>query len=337
MNDDSDPYNIQQNSLAIPIQNFPLDGMASVNPMGNNQEPQDNDSTIATVNMENTNITQKEKPKNVFEKVVRMLKKFKKILRKQFEMVLMMSLSKYLFLIVFFWFLMNFKVITTDFFLFSWFLLSFWLIIYRVCLIFRNSNSVFQIFRSSSRQNEQNILIPSEDNQNNQNNGQNYESNQDVLRRREAENLVAFHPLRFHMIVGRLHNILNQLRENQMIINAAVMGNRGGNFNFREFQDLILHGLNRGNVAPQNQGFTQQEIDNLPEFTYEKKQKEETIEEGEKKNEEEEQCSICLMEFHNSEIIRTLPCIHNFHKECIDQWLKRQKYCPLCKGEVMFN
>ena len=178
-----------------------------------------------------------------------------------------------------------------------------------------------------------NALIQENANPPSQPNSQNNQSNNDVLRRREANDLVAFHPLRFHMIVGRLHNILNQLRENQMIINAAVMGNnREGGFNFRDFHDLLINGgLNRN--QPQNNGFTDQEIENLPQFVYER----DPPQADNKKPEDEEQCSICLMEFQKGETIRTLPCIHNFHKDCINQWLKRQKYCPLCKGEIVFN
>ena len=219
-----------------------------------------------------------------------------------------------------------------------WLFLTLWLICYKVSEFLRNNNNLLELF--AMRQRAQNPLdaflpniIPNPPANDLPVNPYNYESNNDVMRRQNADNLVAFHPLRFHMIVGRLHNILNQLRENQMIINAAVMGNnRQGPFNFREFHELLVNGINR-NIVPVTNGFTEQEIENLPYFIYEKI---ETM--GDDKiNEEEEQCSICLMEFKNTETIRTLPCIHNFHKDCIDQWLKRQKYCPLCKGEIVFN
>ena len=41
-------------------------------------------------------------------------------------------------------------------------------------------------------------------------------------------------------------------------------------------------------------------------------------------------CSICMEEFKIDEIIRILPCKHEFHKDCIDYWLLEKSIkCPL--------
>ncbi|KAG2660517.1 RING-H2 finger protein ATL72-like [Panicum virgatum] len=44
------------------------------------------------------------------------------------------------------------------------------------------------------------------------------------------------------------------------------------------------------------------------------------------------QCSICLGEYKDKEILRIMPtCRHNFHLECIDVWLQKQTTCPICR------
>ncbi|KAK9067863.1 hypothetical protein SSX86_011974 [Deinandra increscens subsp. villosa] len=52
-------------------------------------------------------------------------------------------------------------------------------------------------------------------------------------------------------------------------------------------------------------------------------------------NEEDAQCYICLVEYEDGDEVRVLPCHHEFHKLCIDKWLKEiHRICPLCRGDV---
>ena len=46
---------------------------------------------------------------------------------------------------------------------------------------------------------------------------------------------------------------------------------------------------------------------------------------------EEEECSICLTSYQQKDMLRTLPCGHSFHKDCIDRWLEQSTSCPFCK------
>ncbi|KAL6899510.1 hypothetical protein ACP4OV_006168 [Aristida adscensionis] len=49
-------------------------------------------------------------------------------------------------------------------------------------------------------------------------------------------------------------------------------------------------------------------------------------------SEDDAQCSICLGEYKEKEILRIMPtCRHNFHLECIDVWLQKQTTCPICR------
>ncbi|KAF7103942.1 hypothetical protein CFC21_104873 [Triticum aestivum] len=47
-------------------------------------------------------------------------------------------------------------------------------------------------------------------------------------------------------------------------------------------------------------------------------------------------CSVCLGEFLDGELLRLLPkCGHAFHVPCIGTWLRAHVNCPLCRAEVV--
>lgn len=35
-----------------------------------------------------------------------------------------------------------------------------------------------------------------------------------------------------------------------------------------------------------------------------------------------------------SQCLRVLPCLHEYHRECVDPWLLLQHNCPLCKRSI---
>ncbi|GMH19043.1 hypothetical protein Nepgr_020884 [Nepenthes gracilis] len=45
-------------------------------------------------------------------------------------------------------------------------------------------------------------------------------------------------------------------------------------------------------------------------------------------------CSVCLEQVNLGELVRSLPCLHQFHANCIDPWLRQQGTCPVCKFRV---
>ncbi|XP_072349699.1 RING finger protein 215 isoform X1 [Scyliorhinus torazame] len=52
-------------------------------------------------------------------------------------------------------------------------------------------------------------------------------------------------------------------------------------------------------------------------------------------SQELESCAVCLEEFHKNQCLRVLPCLHEFHRDCVDPWLLLQQTCPLCKRHVL--
>jgi len=76
------------------------------------------------------------------------------------------------------------------------------------------------------------------------------------------------------------------------------------------------------------QGVTQQVIDKCSYMHY-YRPPEQPVPIG-----EEDKCSVCLSEFETNEKVRTLPCSHFFHTDCIDRWLVVNKKCPVCRLHI---
>ncbi|CAA3008298.1 E3 ubiquitin- ligase SDIR1 [Olea europaea subsp. europaea] len=121
----------------------------------------------------------------------------------------------------------------------------------------------------------------------------------------------------------------------------------------REFDDLdyeTLRALDADNAPTAS--MTDEEINALPVHKYKvsgsqsvglleqqassscssKKKQDPSIAQGGKKTPEDElTCSVCLEQVNFGELIRSLPCLHQFHVNCIDPWLRQQGTCPVCK------
>ncbi|KAG5533382.1 hypothetical protein RHGRI_027534 [Rhododendron griersonianum] len=125
----------------------------------------------------------------------------------------------------------------------------------------------------------------------------------------------------------------------------------------REFDDLdydTLRALDSDN-APAVPSMSDEEINSLPVHKYkiigaqsgsstmqqasssvtaEKKQDTANLVGNTKASEDELTCSVCLEQVTVGELVRSLPCLHQFHANCIDPWLRQQGTCPVCKFKV---
>lgn len=46
-------------------------------------------------------------------------------------------------------------------------------------------------------------------------------------------------------------------------------------------------------------------------------------------------CVICLENKRWYQDIRELKCNHRFHINCISKWSEKNRYCPLCRIEIL--
>ena len=51
-------------------------------------------------------------------------------------------------------------------------------------------------------------------------------------------------------------------------------------------------------------------------------------------NDERKTCCFCQEPFEEGNKLRRLPCLHFFHKQEIDEWLRRNAKCPICRNRV---
>ena len=49
---------------------------------------------------------------------------------------------------------------------------------------------------------------------------------------------------------------------------------------------------------------------------------------------ENDMCLICRSEYEPGEVLQRLPCFHEYHRDCITNWLVQEARCPVCRNEV---
>jgi hypothetical protein len=97
---------------------------------------------------------------------------------------------------------------------------------------------------------------------------------------------------------------------------------------------------------PKPKCLTKEQLNMLPVSTYTAKpvktksqsSKSKTKEKGNSKNDESnyvESCPICIVDYKTGDKVKTLPCLHKFHRECVDKWLLMKSDCPICKYDLL--
>eukprot|EP00618_Florenciella_parvula_P036559 CAMPEP_0119479084 /NCGR_PEP_ID=MMETSP1344-20130328/8521_1 /TAXON_ID=236787 /ORGANISM="Florenciella parvula, Strain CCMP2471" /LENGTH=335 /DNA_ID=CAMNT_0007513299 /DNA_START=209 /DNA_END=1213 /DNA_ORIENTATION=- len=80
----------------------------------------------------------------------------------------------------------------------------------------------------------------------------------------------------------------------------------------------------------QGKGADMSAIEQLPLVTYK-----EPVLTAAEEPEEAMGCAICLGDFVEGDILRDLPCKHQYHRGCVDQWLLVNATCPECRFSIL--
>lgn len=91
-------------------------------------------------------------------------------------------------------------------------------------------------------------------------------------------------------------------------------------FNSADYEDLLL--LDQTHCCSHHKGASTEQLALLPTMKL-------------TRTDEAHACSICLNEMEEGTLVKRLPCMHYFHPECIDQWLKINSTCPLDKKSIV--
>jgi len=116
-----------------------------------------------------------------------------------------------------------------------------------------------------------------------------------------------------------LRNRANHIVE--LLTNYVFMQNQSDNLD-NIISHIMLHDPNKYGNPPA----AKKVIENLKKYKInEEKMKEFGIENS---------CAICKEEFNIGEEGLSMPCNHNFHRDCIIPWLKERNSCPVCRYEL---
>jgi E3 ubiquitin-protein ligase RNF38/44 len=73
-------------------------------------------------------------------------------------------------------------------------------------------------------------------------------------------------------------------------------------------------------------GLQKVEIDQLPSYRFNAESKRSSM--------DQTSCVVCMCDFENRQLLRVLPCSHEFHGKCVDKWLKTNRTCPICRTDA---
>ncbi|XP_055783834.1 RING finger protein 44-like isoform X2 [Salvelinus fontinalis] len=122
---------------------------------------------------------------------------------------------------------------------------------------------------------------------------------------------------------GFLPYFLSMLPVSPTAVGPAISLDLDGDDVEMENYEALLNLAERlGEAKPR--GITKADIEQLPSYRFnlDNHQSEQTL------------CVVCFSDFECRQLLRVLPCNHEFHAKCVDKWLKTNRTCPICRANA---
>eukprot|EP01083_Nonionella_stella_P172510 592240_1 len=125
--------------------------------------------------------------------------------------------------------------------------------------------------------------------------------------------------------------------------NFALQLQQQENKDQEDYDEELLQNMLEMGLGTQVQGILQQRSINLYDPTLDRQRSRRRSEpvaltprnaRNRNMNRERNDCTICLEQYQGRERKRVLPCMHVFHKDCIDAWTNTHRTCPICRTNV---
>tara|TARA_B100001093_G_scaffold190978_1_gene183473 strand:- start:3901 stop:4401 length:501 start_codon:yes stop_codon:yes gene_type:complete len=143
-----------------------------------------------------------------------------------------------------------------------------------------------------------------------------------------------------HLEPGKYYFLIKNFSENRNVIGDIIDdNNKSSQYEFRFFSFMTMIIKAQSYLAKRvNQNELSLSLklkgDHMPTFDSPRKVNKERIEKLNEFNSSFE-CIICLNETDNYDYnLKKLKCNHKFHKDCIDDWLSKNKNCPICRINI---
>lgn len=126
---------------------------------------------------------------------------------------------------------------------------------------------------------------------------------------------------------SREDNFINIMRD-PFLLMLLLMGRHPGmlipdDVDASDYEALWELAERLGDVKPR--GMKEEDISKLPTRTYRKRSSD---------KDSVEECRVCLNGYKAGDRLALLGCKHEYHIDCIKEWLKRNASCPICRQDV---